>query len=99
VDDDEIRAAMEAASFALVGPRGERSADMNALGQLIGVLFVVGLIIRYFWWIALVVAAVIRLQAGARLVGGASGSGGSVEGRAARDRRPGRPAACLGAGG
>ncbi|MDT5052968.1 MAG: hypothetical protein QOF66_1334, partial [Mycobacterium sp.] len=30
---------------------------MNTLGQLIGVLFVVGLIIRYFWWIALVVAA------------------------------------------
>jgi hypothetical protein len=25
---------------------------MNALGQLIGVLFVVGPIIRYFWWIA-----------------------------------------------
>jgi hypothetical protein len=32
---------------------------MNTLGQLIGVLFVVGLIIRYFWWIALVAAAVI----------------------------------------
>jgi uncharacterized membrane protein len=32
---------------------------MNAIGQLIGVLFVVGLIIRYFWWIALVVVAVI----------------------------------------
>ena len=32
---------------------------MSTLGQLIGVLFVVGLIIRYFWWIALVVAAVI----------------------------------------
>jgi hypothetical protein len=32
---------------------------MNALGQLIGVLFVVGLIIRYWWLIALVVAAVI----------------------------------------
>jgi hypothetical protein len=31
---------------------------MNALGQLIGVLFVVGLIIRYFWWIAAVVAVV-----------------------------------------
>jgi hypothetical protein len=32
---------------------------MNTLGQLIGVLFVVGLIIRYWWWIALVVAAVV----------------------------------------
>jgi hypothetical protein len=32
---------------------------MSTLGQLIGILFVVGLIIRYFWWIALVVAAVI----------------------------------------
>jgi hypothetical protein len=31
---------------------------MNALGQLIGVLFVVGMIIRYFWWIAAVAAAV-----------------------------------------
>jgi hypothetical protein len=32
---------------------------MSTLGQLIGVLFVVGLIVRYFWWIVLVVAAVI----------------------------------------
>jgi hypothetical protein len=28
---------------------------MNTLGQLIGVLLVVGLIIRYFWWIAAVI--------------------------------------------
>jgi hypothetical protein len=35
---------------------------MNALGQLIGVLFVVGLIIRYFWWITLVIIAVIAYQ-------------------------------------
>jgi hypothetical protein len=35
---------------------------MNAIGQLIGVLFVVGLIIRYFWWIALVVVAVIAYK-------------------------------------
>jgi hypothetical protein len=30
---------------------------MSTLGQLIGVLFVVGLIIRYFKWIVLAVAA------------------------------------------
>jgi hypothetical protein len=35
---------------------------MSTLGQLIGILFVVGLIIRYFWWIALVVAAVIVVR-------------------------------------
>jgi hypothetical protein len=33
---------------------------MNTLGQLIGILFVVGLIIRYFWWIAAAVAVVAR---------------------------------------
>src|SRR3977135_3933579 len=41
---------------------GERSADMSTLGQLIGVLFVVGLIIRYFWWIALVIIAAIAYK-------------------------------------
>jgi hypothetical protein len=40
---------------------------MNALGQLIGVLFVVGLIIRYFWWIAAVVAVVMTVKRAPRL--------------------------------
>ncbi|MDT5333409.1 MAG: hypothetical protein QOF31_4706 [Mycobacterium sp.] len=35
---------------------------MNALGQLIGVLFVVGLIIRYFWWIAAAAAIVMAVK-------------------------------------
>jgi hypothetical protein len=35
---------------------------MNALGQLIGVLFLVGLIIRYFWWIAAAVAVVMAIK-------------------------------------
>jgi hypothetical protein len=35
---------------------------MNALGQLIGALFVVGLIIRYFWWIVAVVAVVAAVK-------------------------------------
>jgi hypothetical protein len=37
---------------------------MNTLGQLIGVLFVVGLIIRYFWWIAAVAAAYLSYRWG-----------------------------------
>src|ERR1700682_5670628 len=40
----------------------ERSADMNALGQLIGVLFVVGLVIRYFWWLAALAAVVMAAK-------------------------------------
>jgi uncharacterized membrane protein (Fun14 family) len=35
---------------------------MSTLGQLIGILFVVGLIIRYFWWIAAVVAVVAVIK-------------------------------------
>ena len=72
---------------------------MNALGQLIGVLFVVGLIIRYFWWIAAVAGRGDGGQVGAASVGAAQGGRGSVEGGTARDRRQGRPAARLGDGG
>jgi hypothetical protein len=35
---------------------------MSALGQLIGVLFVVGLIIRYFWWLTAAAAVVLAIK-------------------------------------
>jgi ABC-type bacteriocin/lantibiotic exporter with double-glycine peptidase domain len=61
---------------------------MNALGQLIGVLFVVGLIIRYFWWLTAVVAVVAVVK---RAPSWWARHQAAVEARAAeqRDRGPG----------
>jgi hypothetical protein len=72
---------------------------MNALGQLIGVLFVVGLIIRYFWWIAAVVAVVMTVKRAPRLWARHQEAVEALGGGTARDRRPGRPAACVVLGG